>query len=137
MIQKVVLLGTLTVAAYVDYKEKKVYLSGMLLAGIIGIVLHIWNQTPTLPDMLCGAGIGAAVILAAILTGESIGIGDGVVLLVSGIFLGFWRNLELFLTALFLAGGVALFLLVVKRKGRTYRLPFLPFVAAAYLIQLL
>lgn len=137
MIQQVVLLGILAVAAYKDYKEKSVYLCGMLLAGIAGILLHLLFQTPTLPDMLAGAGIGVIVIAAALLTGESIGIGDGVVFLVSGIFLGFRQNLELFLTALFLAGGVALFLLVVKRKRRTYQLPFLPFVAVAYLIQLL
>lgn len=137
MIQNVVLLGALVMAAYRDYREKKVYLCGMLLLASVGIFLHLLYRTPSLPDMLAGAGVGVVVIVIAALTGECIGIGDGVVLLASGIFLGFWRNLELFLTALFFAGCAALFLLVVKRRGRKYRLPFLPFVAVAYLIQLL
>lgn len=137
MLKNMLLLGALSVAAYIDYKEKKVYLWVMLLLGSIGIVLHLFYQTPSLWDMLAGAGIGVAVMLLAALTRECIGVGDGVVLFVSGIFLGFQKNLELFLTALFLSGCAALFLLVIRRKGRGYRIPFVPFLAAAYLIQLL
>ena len=137
MIQSIVLLGTLALAAYRDFKDQNVYLYSMLLAGVAGIFLHIWYQSPTLPDMLGGAAIGVMLMFIARLTGESIGMGDGLALVVTGIFLGFWGNLELFLMALFFAGATALFLLIVKKKGKKYRLPFLPFLAAAYLIQLL
>lgn len=137
MVQKTAMLCILTMAAYRDWKEKKVYVYGMLAAGTLGIVLHLLYRTPSLRDMFLGAGIGFGVLLLAVATGESIGIGDGMVLAVSGIFLGFRKNLELLLAALFLAGVVSLFLLTVKRKGRKYRLPFVPFLAAAYLLQLL
>ncbi|MGN0348290.1 MAG: prepilin peptidase [Roseburia sp.] len=137
MIQKVVLLGALAAAAYKDYREQKVYVQGMLGVGMLGILLQIVYQSPALFDMLAGAAIGVGVLVLAWLTKESIGFGDGIAVVVSGIFLGFWKNLELILAALFLAGVAALLLLVIKKRGRKYRVAFLPFLAAAYLLQLL
>ncbi len=134
---RIILLGALAISAYRDWKEKQVYLYVPLLSGIAGIVLHILYQEHSLPDMLGGVAVGAAVLLIAWIGRECVGIGDGIMLMVTGIFLGFWENLALFFTALLLAGGVALFLLAAKRKERSYRLPFLPFLLAAYLVQLL
>lgn len=137
MIGDTVLLGMLSISAYRDWKEKKICIYGPLLCGIVGILLHVLYQEHTLTDMLGGAAVGIAILLAAWLSREGIGVGDGILLGVSGVFLGFWRNLTLLLTALILAAVAALFLLVVKRKGRKYRLPFAPFLLAAYLMQLL
>lgn len=135
MILNIVLLGVLLVAAYRDYREKKVYVNGILLMCIIGVVLRFMTGTFFAADILCGAGVGLVVLVIARLSREAVGIGDGVVLLMTGIFLGFWRNLELLFTALLLAGAAAVFFLLVKRKEKTYRLPFVPFLAAAFLIQ--
>lgn len=136
-IQNMVLLGTLAVSAYRDCREKQVYVYSMLITGIAGLLLHLLYHERMLADLLAGAGIGAAVILFAYMTKECIGTGDGAVLTVTGIFLGFWANLQLFMTALFLAGITALILLITKKKGRRYRLPFVPFLLAAYLVQLI
>ena len=81
-------------------------------------------------------GIGVVLLLIAWTGRECIGAGDGVMLVASGTFLGFWGNLRLLIAALFLAAVAALFLLVIKRKGRNYRMPFLPFLLVAYLFQL-
>lgn len=137
IIQNMVLLGTLTISAYQDCREKQVYLYSMLITGIAGLLMHLLYHERTLTDLLAGAGIGAAVILFACMTRECIGIGDGAALMATGIFLGFWQNLQLFVTALFMSGFVALILLITKKKGRKYRLPFVPFLLAAYLMQLI
>ncbi|MBO5068950.1 MAG: prepilin peptidase [Roseburia sp.] len=137
MIGDTVILGVLAISAYRDWMEKKIYIYGPIFCGIIGILLHVLFQERTLADMLGGAAVGAAVLLVAWLGRECVGIGDGIILVVSGVFLGFWRNLTLLLTALVLAAMAALFLLVVKRKERKYRLPFVPFLLAAYLMQLI
>lgn len=137
MIGNTVLLGVLAISAYKDWREKKVYIYGTLFCGIAGILLHILFQEHTLTDMLGGAAVGIAVLLVAWLGRECIGIGDGIILVVSGVFLGFWKNVMLLLTALILAAITALFLIVVKRKERKYRLPFVPFLLVAYLMQLL
>lgn len=137
MIGNTVLLGVLAISAYKDWMEKKVYIYGTLFCGIVGILIHVLFQERTLTDMLGGVAVGIAILFVAWLGRECVGIGDGIILVVSGVFLGFWRNLMLLLTALLLAAVAALFLIVVKRKERKYRLPFVPFLLAAYLMQLL
>lgn len=137
MIQNIVLLGMLVVSAYKDWKEKTVYLYILFLAGIMGLILHLVYHDRSITDLLAGALVGAIMIFAAWVSKESIGTGDGAMLIVSGIYLGFWKNLMLVVIALFLAGGAAIFFLFIMRKERNYRIPFLPFLLVAYLLILL
>lgn len=130
------LLGILAVTAYRDWKEQSICLYLPLAAGIAGVLLHVFCRENSLVDIFMGVSVGLVMLLVAWLGRECVGVGDGVMLMVSGVFLGFWRNLELLLTALFLAAIAALFLLIVKRKGKGYRMPFLPFLLVAYLFQL-
>lgn len=136
LMERTMLLAVLGMAAYRDWREKNIYLYMPIMAGIVGLILHLIYREHTLMELLLGAGLGGIMILIALVSRESIGIGDGVMLMVSGIFLGIWKNLELLLTALVLVGVAALFLIVVKKKRRDYRVPFLPFLLVAYLFQL-
>ena len=58
---------------------------------------------------------------------------DGVLLTVTGIYLGPERNLTLFFGALVLCGIWALGLLALRKKRRTDCIPFVPFLLAAYM----
>lgn len=136
LIGNTALLGVLAVTAYQDWREQKISIYLPCAAGIVGLLLYLFYREHTLTDLLMGMGIGVAMLLIAWLGRECIGAGDGVMLMASGTFLGFWGNLELLFAALFLAAIVALFLLVIKRKGRSYRMPFLPFLLVAYLFWL-
>ena len=80
-----------------------------------------------------GMGIGMMILFFGLWSGGSVGRADGMILVVSGIFLGFEKNVEVFVMGLFLAGITSLFLSVIRRKGRTYRIPFAPFLLAGYL----
>ena len=131
------LLAVLAVSAYRDWREKQIYLYLPIGALILGLIWHLVCRERALEDMLLGAVVGLAMMIIGKVTGEAIGIGDGMMLVVSGIFLGFWGNMCLLMTALLLVGCVALFLIVIGKKGKDYRLPFLPFLLVAYLLQLL
>lgn len=120
---EVLLLGIFAVTAYRDWKEQMICVYVPLAAGIAGLVLHLMLPTQKLTDLLLGAGIGAVLLLAAWVSREEIGYGDGAMLMASGIFLGFWRNVELFLTALMLIVPAALFGLIVKHRRKDYRMP--------------
>lgn len=133
---EVMLLGIFAVTACRDWKEKMICVYVPFAAGIAGLVLHLMFPTQKLADLLFGAGIGAVLLLAARVSREEIGYGDGAMLMASGIFLGFWRNVELLLTALMLSVPVALFGLLVKHRKKDYRMPFIPFLFAAYVFQL-
>ena len=133
---EVLLLGIFAVTAYRDWKEQMICVYVPLAAGIAGLVFHLMLPTQKLTDLLLGAGIGAVLLLAAWVSREEIGYGEGAMLMASGIFLGFWRNVELFLTALMLIVPAALFGLIVKHRRKDYRMPFLPFLFVAYVFQL-
>ncbi len=132
-IGKVLLLLILAGAAYEDCKEKQIHLCLLLGAAVAGLVLHLIFHEETLADMLLGASVGILLLLIAWISRGSIGAGDGVMVTVSGMILGFWGNVVLLMTALGMVCMAALFLLVIKRKGKKYRVPFLPFLLAAYL----
>ena len=100
----------------------------VLLLGIFAVAAYRdWKE-----QMICVY----VLLLAAWVSREEIGYGDGAMLMASGIFLGFWRNVELFLTALMLIVPTALFGLIVKHRRKDYRMPFLPFLFVAYVFQL-
>lgn len=137
MVGNTMLLAVLAVSAYRDWREKQIYLYLPVGALILGLIWHLVCQERALEDMLLGAVVGLVMLIIGKVTGEAIGIGDGMMLVVSGVFLGFWGNMCLLMTALLLVGCVALLLIVIGKKGKDYRLPFLPFLLVAYLLQLL
>ena len=137
MYGKLLFLGIASLMAYADWKEQKISLVMLLSDGAAGILVQLAFREQTAAEVICGAGIGGLVLMLALVSREAVGAGDGMILIVAGIILGFWGVLELLMTALLLTGIAALFLLVVKRKGRAYRLPFVPFLLAAYLLQLM
>lgn len=137
LIQKAVLFCVLIMTAYEDWKYKTIRTSVLCVSGAAGIVLHLYNMPNDSRDMILGAAVGVGIWVLAAVSGERIGKGDGALFTVSGIFLGFEKNLALFLTALFLAGIAAFFLLTIGRKERSYQIPFVPFVLAGYLMVLL
>lgn len=131
------LLIFMAVAAYQDWKEKQINVCIFLVAAFVGIVLRVGVQEESVWSMLEGVAVGIVILLLAWLTGGSVGAGDGLMFMVSGIFLEFWENINLLMTSFTIAGVVALFMIAVKKKGRKYRLPFVPFMLVAYLLQLL
>lgn len=132
-----VLLIFMAAAAYQDWKEKQINAGILLVAAFCGIVLQAGVQKESIWSILAGFSVGLVLLLLAWITGGSVGAGDGMMLMVCGIYMGFWENINLLMTALIMAGIIALFMIAVKKKGRNYRLPFVPFVLAAYLFQLL
>lgn len=134
---EIVLLAFFVRMAYQDGKEKQVDIYIPVVVAFIGIVLQVFDHQNSVWEIGAGVGVGILVLVISWITGGSVGAGDGMMLMVSGIFLGFWRNLSLFMTAQILVGTAALFMVVVKKRGRKYRLPFVPFLLAAYLFQLL
>lgn len=137
MVQKVVLLGILGIAAWQDWRKKKVSAYLLVGSGFAGLLCYGCFRQITAAEMLLGAAVGVVVLFMGLITGEKIGYGDGAMVFVCGIFLGFAANLELLCIALFLVELAALFLIAVKRKGRRYQIPFIPFLLAGYLFLLI
>ena len=134
MLQNTLMLGFFSISAYQDYRKRKINVYFLLTGGIIGLLFHLYSMEFGIIEILFGMGIGIMILLYGFLLGGGVGLADGMILIVSGIFLGFEKNLEVFIAGLFLVGITSLFLSVIKKKGRTYRIPFAPFLLVGYLV---
>jgi leader peptidase (prepilin peptidase)/N-methyltransferase len=129
---KIILSAILLFCGVQDLLKKKIFLwmiiLGTLLTGICIPFCHsisLWNR-------FGGIMIGIIVIVISLATAGKIGMGDGYLLCVTGMGLGFWGNLELFAIALLLASVVSIFLLIFRMADRKKSIPFIPFLLVGY-----
>lgn len=116
-----------------DYRKHEISLTSLGVLGCAGIGLNCWIPYQSMWEILGGVGVGLLLILAAFVTREAIGFGDGLLVCVTGIYLGFWENMNLVLIgtafcALVMGVGV-----LFRRVQRTDRFPLVPFLCLAYL----
>ncbi len=124
-------MSYLVIMAVIDGRKKEIpCVPGWmcLISLIVGQII----QNQGIPVLLLGMFWGVFLWGISKVTKGGIGEGDALVYAVTGAALGFWGNLELFMISLILASIASLWLLVIKKKGRKYKIPFIPFTAAAY-----
>lgn len=124
------LLGISTV---IDIKTRKVSFKILAVYGMLGILNLVFFDRQCLYAAFGGALIGILVLGISKLTKGGIGMGDGLLMIVTGVFLGAWGNIELFLGSLFLAAIFSVLYLIVKRKDRKKEIPLVPFLFLSYL----
>lgn len=108
-----------------DIRERKISIYRVLLFALFAILYrmitneHLWNE------IICCVLPGSALLLLAFLTKESIGYGDGITVLV----LGLWTNgrfaLAVTCTGIMLSGIWSVVCIFRKKKEA---IPFVPFL---------
>ena len=71
----------------------------------------------------------------AFVTREQIGYGDGLIILLLGILYSFWELITIIGIALSITSFVSIFLLISRKGNRNTRLPFVPFLFLAAIIE--
>ncbi|MCI8484163.1 MAG: hypothetical protein HFH41_07470 [Lachnospiraceae bacterium] len=135
--QKYMLLGLLGLCSWEDMKRKELKIVYILLFGIGGMVLHLFYPVCSIYSILWGILLGVIMMLLSWISRGSIGMGDGILLVVTGIYLGGNNNLELFLTGLLLAALWSLSLLAFRKKNRKEEIAFVPFLLVSYITMIL
>ncbi len=117
---------------YVDVKERKMELSALVIYAIIALVtLGFTRESITFSkvlDILLSMAFGLVIYLLSFFSDEGIGLADGVYFVINGLLLTLKENLVLFLTGMFVAFIVGIFLFYFgNTKSRTEsRIPFMP-----------
>lgn len=124
--------GFLGICAVYDYRMKQLPLWLFLAFGIWGLFLQIVSGKLFTVSALGGFAPGAALFAAGRCKPEKVGEGDGLMLLVSGLYLGLWQNVETLLIALLLMAPVSLWMLFRKKWNLGTKIAFAPFLFAAY-----
>lgn len=111
-----------------DRRKKRILLLPAAVFGVTGAVLSAFSGKRGILSALLGAGVGGILFLISFATKEKIGPGDGIVFVVTGLLLGFRRNLFLLLFSLFLSALAGIWLLLTRRAGRDTKMAFVPFL---------
>lgn len=134
--QKVIVLGLLGLCSLEDVRHKHLTIIYILMFGIGGVILHLLAPVCSIYSILWGMLLGIGMMIISFVTRGSVGMGDGILLVVTGVYLGGSENLELFLMGLLLSALWSLGLLVLKRKNRKEEIAFVPFLLLSYAIML-
>lgn len=122
----------LTLCAFFDIRTKRIPLwillvFGSMILGITGISGTLIHQSLCLQLLP-----GMVFLLMSLLTGEAVGYGDGIVILLLGVSLGIRLCVSIVFVGLVLCAGVSLLILILKKGSQQTRLPFMPFLLAAW-----
>lgn len=128
-----IMLGHLGVCAYSDWKSKEIPTFTMILFSISTVLLTIVCGEENLGLVAGGGVVGLLFFLISKLTKEAIGYGDSWVILLLGIYLGGVRLLWLLFFASVGASLFSLFYLWKHNWKKSSTIPFVPFLAVAYL----
>ena len=117
-----------------DLKSKTIPIWWTVVFGISAMIYQIFWKKQKLEAILFSMIIGVTLLVAAKISNQRIGYGDGIIFLILGLWIGFWDGISLLFFSLILSSIISVYLIIVRRKGRDYRIPFIPFVTAGYII---
>ena len=103
---------------------------GIIICAFSGFLLSGTDKG----ELIAGGILGGAIMLFSIFSGEKLGKADALVFIALGLSLGIWKTLNLMWLSFLAAGLTGLILIVFLHKPKNSTMPFLPFVAAAYII---
>lgn len=128
----VIMMVLLLLAAFNDMKKRSISVRLLILLSIFALTAMLLRKD-NLWDLLGGAAIGLLFFLISKCTGEQIGYGDSWLILVLGIYAGAKDLIWILFAASFGAGLFSLCFCVIHKWNRRYSIPFIPFLAAAFL----
>ena len=136
VIKEIVLLAGLGIMSVEDIRKKGIKRLWLIGLGIVGLIFTIADAEVLCVSFLLRFVPGVVFVLLAWATREQIGMGDALLILVMGWYLNAIELVDVCLLAFFIAGLVALVLLVVIKKSKKFELPMVPFIFAGYVVML-
>ena len=136
VIKEIVLLAGLGIMSVEDIRKKGIKRLWLIGLGIVGLIFTIADAEVLCVSFLLRFVPGVVFVLLAWATREQIGMGDALLILVMGWYLNAIELVDVCLLAFFIAGLVALVLLVLIKKSKKFELPMVPFIFAGYVVML-
>lgn len=126
-------MGFLASGAVMDIQYRCVPGWMLLVEGIFVLLYRVLFTEGSVFIWAAGGAVGIGFLLISKWTEEALGYADSVTILLLGLFLGLWEMLTVLGTAFLLSGIAAMVCFVWKHWPKKKTMPFLPFLAAAYL----
>lgn len=135
----VVSLGILTYASWKDVKTKSIPYILPVVGGVAALLCRLMEDTP-ITEILSVMGQallpGCFLLLIAFFTGQKVGYGDGLMVIVLGAFTNFIYCVLSFMFGLCVSCLFSMLFLACRKLGMKDRIPFLPFLLIGYIFTL-
>ena len=115
----------LTVLAVQDLKEKKVSTYKLFIFAVLAILYIDFTKQFSWSEILASMIPGSILLLLSLVTGESIGYGDGMAVIVLGLWTGGRFAFDVFCIGTLLSGICAVIYLI---RGKKDTIPLIPFL---------
>ena len=125
------------ITAFDDIRTKQVRTMELIIFALIGVILNVVNKDMNLLSALSAVAIGAILAIISTLTKGKLGMGDALIIAVSGLYLGFKNTLALVWLSSLMAAGYGILVLRKYDNKRNIELPFVPFLLLAYMLILI
>ena len=117
-----------------DLRSRQLNVLPVIIASIVLACVQLFCKEMTLKGVLLGVIPGAVTWLFSRWSQGAIGEGDAFVIGGLGMIMG-WRSVcMVFLIACIMCAGIGIRMLLVRKADRKTELPFIPFLAAAFLM---
>ncbi len=126
----------LFISSVTDIRSREVKPAVLAVFGIIAVILYTVTVPVGLFEEAAGIIIGLTFVALSLITEGKIGLGDGLLMTVTGLYLGGRQNAFLIMTAMLLSALFSVIFLLTKRGNRKTRFAFVPFVFASFLIRM-
>lgn len=131
-----VLVIALGIFALSDICCRKIPVIVLLIAAAFIMAALAWQGQLSLQRMIgtvfvCGVFTGLSVV-----TGEKIGLGDGMMLGLIHLSLGMQRNMEIMMLCFCIAFVIAVVLLVFQKADRNTQIPLAPIILACTVLRI-
>lgn len=119
--------------AVLDWRKKEIPVFLLIFMNVIVVGISIFCQTESVWSRVGGLAIGIVLLIISKCTREAIGYGDSWLILILGIYVGALRMLQILFAASLLSAVCSLFYLWKRHWKKKETIPFVPFLALAYL----
>lgn len=119
--------------AVLDWRKKEIPVFLLIFMNVIVVIISIFCRTESVWSRVGGLAIGIVLLIISKCTREAIGYGDSWLILILGIYVGALRMLQILFAASLLSAVCSLFYLWKRHWKKKETIPFVPFLALAYL----
>ena len=123
------------VCAVSDIRKRQINVWFCVINAMCAIAYRLIANNGDWIGIIAGLILGFIFWMVCIITKESLGKGDALVILMVAVFVGIRTAVNILITAFLLSAMWGIFLLATKRGSLKTTLPFIPFVFVALTIE--
>lgn len=134
---KIIPLIFLSIHTITDLRYRKVSLIFCVIPAVLGIAMQVWLENTAVSSLFLSMIPGFLLVALGRLTNGSIGAGDGIVSVVTGLFIGVRGIVAVLMVSMFFSAIFSLVLICFRKAKRKDRIAFVPCLLAGYLVLIL